>query len=223
MATALFGVILDQTGNYSNGSTILLRRTSKRPNALTSGVTTTADVLVTSNASGYFRTPLLPGSYFIWIDGSDYQKITVPSAAGDYLLQDLISGSTGGTVTSGINYRDANGQRQLLGSDGNWYVPEGVFYGTVPRIGFAIGNSVGGTPNFQVRNGQLFELLFTDGTYRAPVLENGQAALLAPGATPVSNFRITNTGKFQLYDFGTLNWHTWFIYQSQGAFGPGEA
>jgi hypothetical protein len=221
MATALFGVIFDQTGNYSSGSNIVIRHASRRPIATSSGVSSTKDLVVSTNTTGFFRTPILPGTYFIWIDGSDYQKITIPAASGDYLLEDLIIGGSG-SITAGVNYRDISGQRQLLGSDGLWYIPEVSHTGGAARIAYAVGNTLGGTANFQTRAGLMFELLGDDGLYYAPIVQNNQVAILSPGATPFINTRIS-ANKFQLYDTVNLNWRTWFIYQSAGALGPAES
>jgi hypothetical protein len=225
-AATVFGILYGADGNPLIAQDLVFRPSSTKPRFFSGGLTAVGQVTATTNATGFFTTTLLPGKYFLRLSGADPVPFVVPTA-GNFLLQDLIAGGSG-SITAGVNYRDVGAstiQRQLLSTNGGWYVPQVVISGGA-SVAYGVASAFGAGANFQDRSG-MFELIASsDGSFRAPYV-TGTAlapvmALAAVNATPFTNKRIL-AGKFQLYNPSTSLYHTWFLSDTSTAFGPGES
>jgi hypothetical protein len=223
-ASTVFGLVFGPDGNPSASSALLFTPSTRRPRTSQGGLIGSGSVEMDTNGQGCFTGTLMPGRYYLRVDDGDPIPLVVPSTAGTYVIQDLL-GVSGGTVGAGVNFQDIGSQRQLLSSNGGWYVPSVTVSGGSAAISYGVGTSSGGSANWQFRSG-MFELLGTDSQYRAPYLTGSAAApafaLAAVAATPFTNTR-TSSGKFQLYNPTTAQWHTWFLNGVAGALGPAES
>ena len=223
-ASTVFGLVFQADGNPMASAALLFSPASRRTRTSLGGLVGTASIEMDTNGQGFFTGTLMPGRYFLRIDDSDPIPLVVPQTAGTYVIQDLL-GVSGGTVGAGVNFRDVGTQRQLLSSNGGWYVPSVTVSGAATAISFGTGSDTGGTTNYRRRSG-MFELVGSDGSYRAPFVSgtvNAPAlSFAAVNATPFTNDR-TSSGKFQLYNPSTGSWHTWFLNGAYNAFGPAES
>ena len=227
-AATVFGILYGADGNPLIAQDLVFRPSSTKPRFYSGGLTAVGQIVTTTNTEGFFTTTLMPGKYFLRLSGSDPVPFVVPTA-GNFLLQDLIAGGSG-SISAGVNYRDVGAsviQRQLLSTNGGWYVPQVVVSGGA-SIGYGVASAFGSGANFRIRSGMLELIASSDGSYRAPfVMGTALApdiALAAVNATPFVNYRIL-AGKFQLYNPTTSVqlYHTWFLSDTATAFGPGEA
>lgn len=222
-ASTVFGLVFQADGNPMASAALLFSPASRRTRTSLGGLVGTASIEMDTNGQGFFTGTLMPGRYFLRIGDSDAIPLVVPQTAGTYVVQDLL-GVSGGTVGAGVNFRDIGGQRQLLSSNGGWYLPSVTVSGSATSITFGAGANTGGTANWQYRAG-MFELVGSDSQYRAPFVSGTVSApalsFAAVGATAFSNSR-TSSGKFQLYNPSTGSWHTWFLNNVVNAFGPAE-
>jgi len=235
LASTVFGVLYGADGNPAVAQDLVFRPSSTKPRASVAGVVSTASVTVTTNASGFFTTTLMPGKYFLRLAGADPVPLLVPSAVGNYFLQNLVA-PLGSGISLGVNYRDigsTNIQRQLLSTNGNWYVPYVVITNGVPAIAFGLGSDSGGDANFTYVSG-CFKLLAADGSAWIPFITGNYAApavALATASTAAfTNSRITG-GNFQLLNpLETLangnqlpQYHTWFLVNTASALAAGQS
>lgn len=223
-ASTVFGIVYQADGNPLASAALFFTPASRRTRTSVGGLVGTGTVEMDTNGQGFFTGTLMPGRYFLRIGDSDAIPLVVPSTAGTYVIQDLL-GVSGGTVSAGVNYRDIGSQRQLLSSNGAWYLPSVTVSGSAVAYAYALGSDSGGSANYQFRSG-MFELAGSDSQFRAPFVTGSSSApafaLAAVGATAFTNTRISS-GKFQLYNSTTGLWHTWFLNGIAGALGPAEA
>jgi hypothetical protein len=223
-ASTVFGLVFGPDGNPSASSALLFTPSTRRPRTSQGGLIGSGSVEMNTNGQGFFTGTLMPGRYYLRVDDGDPIPLVVPSTAGTYVIQDLL-GVSGGTVTAGVNYRDIGAQRQLLSSNGAWYVPSVTVSGGAAAISYALGSDAGGTVNYRFRS-SMYELAGTDSQYRAPYVTGTASApalaLAAVGATAFANSRVS-AGKFQLNNPTTGTWHTWFLNGVAGALGPAES
>lgn len=216
--TSIFGVIFDLTGTPAINAALTIRPATSYPTGIVGGTVGPTDLLIFTNPAGFFTSGLVPGNYYLWIGQSGRARFTMPTTAGAYLLQDLLGGS--GMANAGINYQYVGAQLQLLGTDGNWYVPSVNFVNGSPSLALSqASTSSTGTANYQTR-GAMLEFAGSDGQFRAPFLQNNSLELAQPGAAPFANYRIQTGGNWQLYDVVNANWRTTFVNNGVLAFGP---
>jgi hypothetical protein len=221
----VFGVIMDVTGNPVINAELLIRPAVTGPAGMVGGVIAPGDLHLFTNPAGFFTSGLIPGNYYLWVNRSGRSRFTMPSTPGAYLLQDLL-GAQGMVPNAGINYRYLGGQLQLLGSDGNWYVPQ--IQVNPLALGFGVFDpTLVAAANYQTR-GLMLEFIGADLQFRAPFLSGPDSAPIfsfaQPGAAPFQNYRIQNgAGALQILNVTTNLWRTIFLNNNAIAFGPPTA
>ena len=191
------------------------------------------DVVLETDASGFFSQELTAGYYWVWIANSRPFSIFVPDTDLTYLLNDLRMGGSGLATSlqlggSGDNYRIVNGNLELInGTDGGWH-PVWI-EGTDPAYSLAIGGDDSGIEdNHRVVTESLQVLHWGDGTWHALWVTGSDPAFTAAigaAGVAVANYRVSG-GRLQFLRVGEAEYHTVYVVGATGeqlAIGPGEA
>ena len=223
----LFSIVRALTGEPAPGTFLCFRRTSGIPSNFGGDVSSSWDLLVMASNVGFWRTPIEPGEYFVWIGGSSRRLIVVPETPDYIMLGDLFSGQLGSVSTNGENWRLSNAERQLVNADTGGF--QTVFIDDVSGIkelAFVAPGTGGTVANFRYRSGMLELFCAETNTWHAPYLDSGAFSLATDGSAPQVVDRILG-GRWQIKDITTGFFRTWFIVGSVGsealAFGPEEA
>lgn len=223
----LFSIVRAITGDPAPGTYLCFRRTDWLPTSSGGDVNSSWDIMVMASNTGYWRTSIQPGEYFVWIGGSRRRLIVVPETPEYIMLGDLFSGQSGSVSANGENYRLSNAERQLVNADTGEF--QTVFVDDdagLKDLAFVAPGTGSDVANFRYRSGMLELFCSETNTWHAPYLDNGAFTLAADGSTPQLVDRIV-AGRWQLKDITTGLYRTWFITGSVGsetlAFGPEEA
>jgi hypothetical protein len=191
------------------------------------------DVVLETDASGFFSQELASGYYWVWIANSRPFSIFVPDTDLTYLLNDLRTGGSGLATSlqlggSGDNYRFTDGVLELInGTDGGWH-PIWII-GIDSAYSVAIGDETSGIEdNHRVVLSSLQLLHWGDGTWHALWVTGSDPAFteaIGGAGVTTANYRVSG-GRLQFKNLGDGNYHTMYVVGAAGeqlAIGPGEA
>jgi len=230
----VFSILRRADGQPYSG--LISFRPADGPGPVTPYFQTGEDVEIVVDPIGFFTTLLDPGWYWVTLRGQRPFSVSVPLAAGPYLLADLVRGGTripSGLAPLGANYSLTSGILQLINSDtAAWHTIWVQTYEGDLRLFIGAAGELGTTPNCSVFSKPTLSCLRlfdqATGFPHMPLIEGSDPFALAflPAATPAStNYRVVN-GALQLLNGASLKYHSIWIVGALGAeqfaIGPAE-